>query len=429
MTQEQFLRIDGIEGVNQRSPESRLKGPKVGQQESASLELREAQNVDVTDVLSLRSRPGFSKKLALTSAHSATSFGGNIVCCANGQIVRIVPKNWTMEVLVSGINPNALVSWAAVGDTLFWTNGEAQGRIKEGGTYPWGLERPSRVQGAAVASGGLSAGDYQVALTFLFLGEESGATIGTKITVPEGGGIALSNLPQGGDTIRVYVSRVNAGEGFVRHSDLPLGTTTFNLGKVQPLGKRLTTQGANKPPIGHIVRYSNNGRLLIARGNTVFYTLPQQYGLCRLGQDFLPPFPDRIKMIRPVADGFFVDCGDLFFVKFPADVPELVDQLGSEHSCVEGTDVDVPGYWFGSEEPGTVGFWWTKRGWPVLGMNGGKVLPIGQDKMAVPPYSLGATLAREREGLRQLLTSFQLGGDASVFACTDTLTATVRHRN
>ena len=424
MSKELFLESRGFSGVNLRSSESRLKGPLIGQERPAILELREAKNFDITDLLTLRQRPGKEKKLELVAAHSGVSFGGKIILQANGSLLRVTPKNWTSETLVSGLNPNALVSFAEVQGSLYWMNGEVMGKITESGNNNWGLERPWRVQAAANGNGDFDAGEYQVALTFLKNGEESGATISSKISVPQGGGISLSFLPQGGDTIRVYLSRTNGGEGMFRHSDWPLGTTSLELRKVQPMGKRLTTQFANKPPVGHIVRYFD-GRLLIARGNTIFFTMPQQYGLCRLRRDFLPPFSARIRMIRPVDGGFFVDAGELFFVK-KGEVPELMFPLGRENSCVEGSDIEVPGFWFGENIPGNVGFWWTQQGWPVIGLGDGSVLPIGKERMAAPRFDAGASLAREREGLRNLLTAMK--GPGSSFACTDTLEATVRIR-
>lgn len=423
---EQFLGIDKFLGVNLKGREHELVGPTVGQEVPGGFELREAKNFDITDRGRIRGRTGYEKKLALTGAHSGFPVGRKILCGSDAGICLVDVDNWTYEVLVSSVNPDALISWAKVGTRVYWMNGETSGIIEGGVNRDWGIARPGKVTATASSTGGLPAGEYQVALTFLLNGEESGATIATKVTVPELGGISLTSIPQGGDTIRVYVTRQD-GDVLFRHSDLPLGTTSFTV-TAGALGKRLMTQFANKPPVGHIVR-EHNGRLFIARGDTIFYTMPQIYSLCRISKDFLPRFPERIKMICPTEGGFYVDAGELYFVSFPnAESPALVEELGSDYSVIEGTDREVPAFWFGVETPGNVGFWWTERGWPVVGGPEGAIRPLGEDKLAIPKYEFGATLLREREGLKQLISAFRFDARDSNFAVSDSLEVTVNYR-
>ena len=423
---DRMLEVDGFIGVNQRAKEQNLIGPTLGQEVPGKLEGRVFKNIDITDRLSAETRPGYSLFLPLSGAHSGFTSGQKILCGCDQGLVLVDPRDKSYSVLRSGISPWAVISYAKVGSRVFWTNGEVSGIVDGDSNSDWGIDRPGIVSASAVSVGGLVAGKYQVTLTFLRNGEESGATIGTPVEVSAGGGIQLTNIPQGGDSIRVYITRANQ-DVFLKHSDLPLGTTDFLITD-KNVSLPLETQFSQRIPPGHIVRYFR-GRMLVAAGKFLLLSMPLRYGLYRPSKDILPPFNDRIRIIQPVEDGFYVDDGSLHFVSFSKlDEAANVNLLPEQFGAIEGSGISVPAFWFGLESREPVAFWWTERGFPIVGAPSGQIIPVGADKMAVPKYKAGTSFLREREGIRQIITAFSNAAPVSGFAASDSLEATVYKR-
>lgn len=424
---ETIVEASGFLGINQRDREQDLISPIIDQKEIGRLELREAKNFDLTNRLSLVSRAGYSKILDIPGAHSGFPFEDKIVCMCSEGLILIDPLAKTYSVINANVSTDFPVSYARYGNQLYWANGSENGKIENGINSSWGLTRPGSPTVEATSDGGFTAGNYQVVLTFIDGYMETGAGKGVPVSLSSGNGIRLTNIPQpenGTAKIRVYITPVN-GEVFLKYSEFLAGTTEAFL-TTGALGKRLNTQFFDKPPVGHIVRKFRD-RLLIAKGKFIFYSAPQRPNLFRPSVDVLPPFNGRIKMIVPVQDGFFVDDGSLSFVSFSkSDDTAIIRLLPEEHSVIEGSDVLVPGYWFGlqgTKEP--VGFWWTSKGFPVIGGPGGQVTPVGDKEIAIPQYKVGASLLKEKNGLRQIISAFVGGGSGTSFGVSDVLTATL----
>jgi hypothetical protein len=132
---------------------------------------------------------------------------------------------------------------------------------------------------------------YQVAVTFRDIrGEESGTGQAAQIAVPEGGGIALSNVPQPLDAdvniVRVYLSPAN-GDMLYFVRDMPVGMTSATLG-AGARGKPLDSQFMEKMPAGSIVR-ALNGRMFVARGAEMLWSEALGFGLHHLRSHSLAP--------------------------------------------------------------------------------------------------------------------------------------------
>ena len=431
-----MLAVDRFLGVNMRAREADLVQPTVGQEQPGGLEQRVADNVDITNTTSqgqntVQRRSGYELVVTLTGAHSGVRALGSdqILCGSAAGIVLAQPKNDSYTILTVPTPPMAPISWVRFTNRMYWTNGQEHGIIEEESAKVWGVPRAGLVGAVAAVSGGLSAGKYQVLATFLRDGEEGGTGAGVECTVAEGGGITVT-LPQAAnaDTIRLYVTEQN-GDVFFHHSELPMGTAQFLLTQKKPLGKELQTQWAGPPPVGNLI-CAHKGRILIAVNNLLYYTMPQLPGLSRPSIDVLPPFAGTIKMVQSVDDGIWIDDGRLLFVPFRmAEDPELNSMLDFDHSVIPGTVQSCPPYWFdlqGVKE--NVIFFWTRRGFPMVAGPGGLLVPVGEDKMAIPDYPGGASLLREQGGMRQLLTSFSSAAPKSKFGASDSLEVTVHMR-
>lgn len=102
----------------------------------------------------------------------------------------------TASVLGSGFMPGKHLAYDLVNNEAYLSNGVVTGKVTADGLVPWGVQTPARQPAlAADTVGGLHAGTYQVAVTFVAdTGEESGSPAPQEIAIAEGGGILLSLL-------------------------------------------------------------------------------------------------------------------------------------------------------------------------------------------------------------------------------------------
>lgn len=172
-----------------------------------------------------------------------------------------------------------------------------------------GVENPGGIGVAAETYGGLDAGRYAVAVSFLRGDEESGLSYGAFATVASGGGLRFT-LPQPlegeADGLRLYRTQAN-GDVYHHVTDLPLGITSYLLGAT-PVGRQAETQFQERLLGGQIVRYWR-GHVLIARNNLLLFSRPLRYGLYDPRHDFAQ-FATRITLLEPVDGGVFVGTAD-----------------------------------------------------------------------------------------------------------------------
>jgi hypothetical protein len=172
--------------------------------------LREAVNVDLTGSGKLRRRAGYTARVAATGAHSLWSYGDTVLYVSDGYLWKLDPRTWTTTNLLAGFT-DSRVSYEGIGQHAFFTDGSRLGRydtLSGAAAWGWGVDSPGgQPDVSATSYGGLAAGKYQVAVTFRALsGLESGTSEAVTVDVPAGGGIQLTDIPQGtGETVRIYV--------------------------------------------------------------------------------------------------------------------------------------------------------------------------------------------------------------------------------
>lgn len=272
--------------------------------------LRSAINVIVKNDGSVCRRPGLTGRVP-GPAHSLWDDRTALYAVVNGVLTRYtraLSGALSPVPLRSGMSSDP-VAYLEVGGAVYYSNGIVTGKIVSGFHRPWGVERPSGQPAlAALTSGALFAGRYQVGVTFVdALGEESGTGPTTAINVAAGGGISLTGLPQPVDAtvtrIRVYISEAN-GEVLYRFGDYGVGTTAITVARSSTLGKVLDSQFLI-PPLAGTLLAAYGGRIYFARGNLVCYTEPLRYGAMRLS-NYLPPFEDEVRIIAHGGIGLWV---------------------------------------------------------------------------------------------------------------------------
>ena len=331
--------------------------------------------------------------------------GDHNTCFVDGGDLKRLGPDMTATLLRAGVGDDEMF-YTEIAGVVYYSNGRVTGTVVGGVDAPWGLPLPAAPVATALASGGLAAGTYMVALTYMDgSGRESGASPAAVVVVAEGGGIQLT-VPAGSYVARVYVTPPN-GDVLYWAQNIPAGGVVSYVGAHQP-GKALTTQHMQPPePCTHLENY--NGRIYSAVGNAVLATQALNYDLTRPATDYVL-MPDKVTMLKAVSGGLYV--GSAHGVTFleGKELGQFSPGTADALAPVPGSALHVDGGLFG--EPGKGVVWLTRRGWVYAGA-GGRVKRLTESQMAVPEYDRAASLYREHDGMRQVMTFVKGGGEAA----------------
>lgn len=392
--------------------------------------LREAVNVDIGRGGELHRRRGYTLRVAGTAVHSITAVGSTVLFVDGDTLYLLDTTDWSTTELLTGLTNEARMSYAQAEDKIYFANGSEIGAVdvRTGtATGYLGVPDPGGQPVVSVTGfGGLGAGQYLVAITLLAEdGTESGSTLSVSAAVPEGGGITLTGLPAptGASKLRVYLSNPNGGkEELWQHSDHAIGTATVQLGPRVP-GRPLTTQFLSPLPAGQHIRLFH-GRLYVAVDNVLVYSDPFRRHLYAPDDNFYV-FPERITAVEPVDGGIFVASDQLYFLA-GTDPRDFQQRRVYPTSIAEGSSLRIPGTVFPSLQIAReVAYFYSSRG-PLVGLpDGAVVLPL-EARVAGDMQPYGATLLREQEGIRQLVTSLYGTPDTSGFRASDYSVITIK---
>lgn len=396
---------------------------------------RELLNVDLTNSGKPRRRRGFTSVYSGAGIHSLVSTKKHSFFC-EGTALKQLNRDFTATSVRTGLDPSVGLSYAEVDGRVYYANGSQKGVITRDAVHAeWGVEAPVGQPSLAVtAAGGLDAGTYQVAITYVSaLGEESGTGRAALLDLPVGGGILISNIPQSSaDSCNIYVSSAN-GDVLYLAKNVAMGTTSTTVQSTINFSRMLETQFMEEVPAGHIVRHYK-GRMWMAVGDLLIFTPALRYGLYDPRHTYFR-FADRISILQPVDDGLYVVAGDKTFFLRGTNPKDMTLATVYHEGAVEGTGMSVPPKVLKSDNDllaGTdaedvkeyVAYWFSNAG-AVLGFPGGVIKPITEDRIAVSDYGQGATFLREDGDLRQLITALTNKGEGSGFGAVDTASAEV----
>ncbi len=394
--------------------------------------LRAAVNVDLDDMGKLSRRLGYGLVHALSDCHSLWShYDHNCLFRVAGSEIQAL--NSSLQVIDQQTlqRPGNPVSYALAAGRTYWSN-EYDSGVFADGFADWAVEQPggNADVAPAVGIGGLEAGIYQVTATFVHAdGRESGAALATEITVPQGGGIALSNIPTplspNIQFVRLYRTTHN-GDVLYLATDLPAGLDSCLLGH-QQLGRALETQFLSAMPAGQIVR-AHNGRLLVAAGNVLFWSEAMNYGLTRITENYIA-FNDRITMMESVGHAgnvsLYVAAGKRTYSILGADPKEWARTVVAPHGAVPGASTHIDAKSLGLDTTGEVAVWLGTDGCLVAGLQGGLLVRLHDRNYLGPEDATrGALAARDLPGITQMI-ALHSGGNASRMAASDIVEAEV----
>ena len=378
-------------GMNNRRPDFKMKG-------EAGWFLRSIVNADVTTEGTLHRRPGYARVVDGSACRSLWSDGTNTFYADGANLIRLTGDNpFTATTLYTALFGDNPVSFTSVGLDVYWSDGAVLRRIDATGDHPNGVAPLLQDPTVTAASGGsMSSGRYIVACTLRNAdGEESASSFPVQVDVT-GGAISVANLPAawptGVSALAVYMSSTNGSE-LMRAALLTAPATSLSFVTMPALFEPCPTLLLAPMPAGSIVRYLN-GRLLVASGNTLFYSEPYALALRNPASGYVV-FPKPITVLEPVDNGFFVCAEQTYWVGGDVATAELIPVL--PYGGVAGTGGQAPV----SEN---AAFWMSPRGM-VRGNMDGSVNNLQETNVAVDAAQAGAVLFREHDGMKQALAS------------------------
>lgn len=352
----------------------------------------EADNVFISSDGSVTPRSGYD--LVAAGGHSLFRHNGRTYGVFNRRICEFFDSGART---LSNIDIEGRVTWGVLNDCPVFVNTMVLGHIVGETAKRIGVEAP-----VVRSSGSATLTEDSMAVSFVSdTGEEgplspifSGGTISppAEATVvrmrtykPQVSQVAETSYAQEsksvGDTLYlVSETAVNSNGEF----DSSVQITA-------PIGRPAETMNKARMPGGNYVRYWR-GRLLVARGRTLFFSDPLRYGLYDRAGGFVT-FEARIDFIEPVEGGVYVALRDMGVHFLAGETPEKWERkVATIIPAQASASVLVPTAQMSLDlkiKPEWVAVWFTHKGFAV-GLPSGDVLYPQADLLSGLPLGTGS---------------------------------------
>lgn len=358
-------------------------------------------NADPTDGGVLIRRSGYRKICRLNGCHSLWSDGDVVLFVApkNGQpcLYRLFGDT-PQEIGPAGGPPAARMSYAAVGEVVYLSNGHWTGayEVDRNLLRNWGLSLPP-APAIATTDGNLPPGRYKLCYTYYRDGrlsgngpvtqvEYHGDTFGVRLLSPPEDVWCWITQPNGGD---FYLAPVNEDHTITEpYYTQPL--PTFNV--IPP------------PPFRDLTAVS--GRIWGCHGKTLFYSHEFRY------EDFSVfntiPFDEELVLLAPISDGIFVCSRNTTWLLKGHDPAKMsIDVVGEgaipgtlTYALLESGGYEISRKW--SQKPTPI---WADRNGLVAGSATGHLVHLTKNRLRFWPMSKGAAVSCLREGRPLILVT------------------------
>jgi hypothetical protein len=372
-------------GINNRVSE---KGMPTGT-------LRDAINFDSgpDGILSLRA--GYSQSSAALASRGALSIGSQILF-ADGENLRCFDADTNSTTDLAAIAGSGRFAGAVLNEELFFCTENACMRYKAGVLRSWGVPTATQQPVPSIGTGGLIAGQYKCAVTFLnAMGEEGGTTQPVLMTV--GGGASMTFAlpdPPVGMTVRLYVGPASSSELYLQFE----GTGSYTCALVDVTTARLETAFMREPVPGDFI-CQHNGVLLIADGNTLWMTDPLRPHLRDQANRFFQ-YAAPIDGVESIDLGVLV-LADETYRLIGVETVEVAQMSILGYGGVRGTLCKFDGP---SQQPGEIAAWMTQYGVARTDGQGGVVL-VSATNFLPELSSHGSSGLVEHNGNQLLVTT------------------------
>lgn len=369
-------------GINNRKPDFALT---VATRQLNGQYLRTANNVEIDPAGKIRRRGATSLVQAMAGAHSIymqTETAGFLV--RSSVLYAITLPTYT-EVLKKVLSNDLPLSYAELGDTLYFSNGTDNGRITAGVYAPMSLATPPTPTLSAIG-GSLLAGSYQVGISYRVAndsstGEEGCISASANIDLAATGGIrvTLPSAVPGASYISVHMSHAN-GTMVYYSTTVAVGTASVDLTTL-PTGHEAQQRFDDVLPPGKL--FVSNGRLCSYAGNMVYVGLPFRPGYYLPHEGYIP-FQKPVSVCIENQNGTFIAADNTYWV--PGDLGDVKENIVKvlPYGAVPGTEFRF--------KNNTVCGWFGPKGLVVGQINGEVEAVMSENIALVAPVSGFSTL-------------------------------------
>lgn len=384
------MKLEPFAGIDNRSRDTEL----IRGGDAPRVYVRDAVNGDFTDQGHWAMRCGVRRVASAPLTDLWQSPVDGAVLARRGRdLVEASPGDWTVKTLAE-IGDAELFYLPFNGETLIagsrgiyrYANGEASRLQIDRAAAPW----------VNASDGGLTAGQYGVAVAWLAGQREGPLSEAAFLTLADPGAIQINLPPKPGPDItgyRLYLTPPNGGVFYCVEEGSGDSAVVSN---DQTPGRQPLFQHMQPMPTGRYLQ-GWNGRLVVARGNALLFSQPLAYHIHDMRSDFVS-LPQAVTFIAAVDGGLWVGQRDhVVFLSGnrPAEM-QLVRKSASAPlpgSAVLLNSGEIGGE-LGSSGAG-VAAWMSEKGY-VLGMPDGSLAEVSADVLCGIHGNWGRTVAHGR---------------------------------
>lgn len=393
-------------------------------------DLREAVNVDIERSKRVRRRKGFALVKAgnYHSLFSGVNEDGQQVLIAgkSGALVQF-NTDFSETTLASGFNPGKPWSFVEVNGIFYGSNGETNGKLREGAWVTWGLPPPAYFPAVTFGTGSFPAGIYHFAVTYkTTTGLESAPVFG-RLNTTVTGGMTMNNIPVSSHpdvaTVCVYMTAVNGSEYYLAGT-VNNGVSSLFLQDTHNTIP-LRTQYLQAPPPGTMVRY-HFGRIYIVDGSALWFTGYHDYEHVDFRANYLL-FKSSISIVESVQGqvGTLWVVADKSYALIGQEPEKMQRIIAADYGGVPGSGVVVPAEKLPLEGQQGQAALWTSAAGICAGLDNGLFINLTKDKYIPNQSSQAAALFRGEDGMEQYLAVLKNPGRKDGFYASDRHEATI----
>ena len=346
--------------------------------------LLEADNVLISSDGSVTPRAGYD--LVTVGAHSPFRHENRTYGIYNGQVCEFFDSGARS---LSALQIEGKVTWSVLNNEPVLTNRSILARVSANTVKLLGVEAP------VVPSDSSPISSASAAYSFVNEDGEEGPL--SPITT---GGIPTP-LETTVKRIRVYKPQASAVPQSQGADITVFGDTLYLVSETSvneispgvntPIGKPADTMNKARMPGGDFARYWR-GRLLVARGRTLYFSDPLRYGMYDQTGGFVA-FEARIDFIEPVEGGVFVALRNNGVHFLRGDTPEKWERIVADLIPAQaGSSLLIPTAQMKLDvqsKPEWVAVWLTHKGF-AIGLPSGNVLYPQADLLSGLPLGTGS---------------------------------------
>jgi len=361
-----------------------------------------ADNVDMRRQKKVTRRPGRvdTGYTAGGVIHSAYADKNIFIFQEGTELKRFISATDT-PVLRSGLTAGGRLSAQRIAGRVYWSNTTENGVIDSNGNErELGVTPPVRTVGSTI-SGNLGAGRYLYTFTNVESdGRESGALDPTVVEVPENSGLSFTF--SAGLARRFYITEENGQELYLA-AEVLAGETTLVYRNRQPRTAIPCDRLLMSPLPAWTAIDWYRAVLMIAVGDNVEWSQPFDYELRDQAMNYLH-FGEPVEVIASLRDGFYVGTDSGIYWYTGSNMAELDMTQVADYGSIRGTKTHVNGAVVGNgESTERIPIWSTQRG-IVMGLPGGSLRNLHENKVDFPGGLQGTALYRNADRQNHYIT-------------------------